>query len=129
MINNENDIINIVNDFCLNNNCSNSIFEVSKIAETATGGKDERLVNKTPVKNKNCNFVIKYYRKLDIFVIWNYSFNNNMSYSYKAIKEKLNDGIRYGDKGSEFHTRKQYWVYFDKGDRLKELLKLIINPI
>ena len=129
MINNENDIKNIVDKFCLKNHYSSEMFEISKIAESATGGKNERLVNKTPVKNPKCHFVIKYYKQLDIVVIWNYSFNPNMSYSYKTIKEKLNNGIRYGDKGSEFHTKKQYWVYFDKGDRLSELLKVLINPI
>ena len=52
-----------------------------------------------------------------------------MNYSYKMIKEKLSNGIRYGDKGTEFHTRKQSWVYFDKSKNFNELLRLIINPI
>ena len=118
----------IVNEICSKNNISPNIFEVSSISK-ATGGKSERLENKTKVKNKNVNFVIKYYIKLNIIVIWNYSANTNMNYSYKTIKEKINNGIRYADKGSEFHTKNQYLIYFDKAEKLRELLKLIINPI
>lgn len=95
----------------------------------ATGGKAERLKNTTKVKNQNCSYVIKFYAKLDLIVIWNYRCNPNMSYSYKTIKEKLANGIRRSDKGTEFHTRKQYYVYFDKSEKLFELLRLIINPI
>lgn len=129
MYRNESDILEIVNDFCTKNNCSSNMFEVSSIAKDATGGADERLYNNTKVKNKNCTYVIKYYYKLNLIVIWNYSVNHSMSYSYKSIKEKLNNGIRWADKGTEFHTKKQAFVYFDKGEKLTELLRLIINPI
>ncbi len=129
MFKNEEEIEKIVNDFCLKNNCSKSIFEVSKIAREATGGKAERLSNGTKVKNEKCTYVIKYYFKLDLIVIWNYSINHSMNYSYKTIKEKLSNGIRYADKGTEIHTRKQYLIYFDKSKNFNELLRLIINPI
>ncbi len=47
----------------------------------------------------------------------------------KKIKQKLADGIKYGDRGKVFHNRDQSRVYFNKGDGLIELLKMITNPI
>ena len=129
MFNNENEIEKIVSGFCIKNKIDKNIFEISNIAYSQTGGKEERIYNKTKVKNKKCTYIIKYYKALNIIVIWNYAINHNMSYSYKTIKQKLSNGIRYGDKGTGFHTNNQYYVYFDKGEKLNELLKLIYNPI
>ena len=123
------EIENIVNDFCKKNNRSSEMFEVSEIAQRATGGSREILYNKTEVTNGKCIYVIKYYAQLDIVVIWNYAKNHNMNYSYKTIKRKLADGIRCGDKGKGFHSIEQSYVFFDKGKNLYQLLKLIIEPI
>lgn len=125
----EKEIENIVNDFCKKNNRSPGMFEISTIARRATGGKKGILTNKTAVTNRECTYVIKYYERLDIIVIWNYSISPSMSYSYKTIKEKLSVGIRYGDKGTGFHQKKQSYVFFDKGKNLYQLLQLVTNPI
>ena len=108
------EIENIVNDFCRKNNRSSEMFEVSEIAQRATGGRREILYNKTEVTNGKCIYVIK---------------NHNMNYSYKTIKRKLADGIRCGDKGKGFHSIEQSYVFFDKGKNLYQLLKLIIEPV
>lgn len=123
------EIENIVNDFCKKNNYSPKMFDVSAIARTATGGEKERLTNTTSVTNRECTYVIKYYEKLDIIVIWNYSKSPSMSYSYRTIKEKLSVGIRYADKGRGFHQKEQSLVFFDKGKNLYQLLQLVTNPI
>lgn len=128
MYTNQKEIEDIVKNFTEKNHLPNNLFEVSTISY-ATGGEREVLQNTTKVHNTDCTYVIKYYQKLDIIVIWNYAKKRSMSYSYKNIKSKLADGVKYGDKGSERHNNKQSRVYFDKGDGLVDLLKMITNPI
>lgn len=79
--------------------------------------------------NKECTYVIKYYLRLNLIVIWHYNINHSMSYSLKTINEKLKSGIRYADKGKEFHTKKQCYVYFDKSEKLYELLNLVTHQL
>ena len=129
MFDDEEKIQEIVYDFCEKNNLDKNMFEISKIARSTTGWKDERIANTTPVKNKKCTFVAKYYLKLDLIVIWNYKANKNMNYSLKTIKEKLSNGIRFADKGTGTHTSKQYIIYFEEGNKLKNLLHFIFKKI
>lgn len=128
MYTNRKEIEDIVIGFCEKNHLSPNMFEVSRISN-ATGGESGELQNTTKVVNQDCTFVIKYYKQLDTIVIWNYAKNPRMSYNYKNIKQKLADGVKYGDKGKEFHNRDQCRVYFDKGEGLVELLKMITNPM
>ncbi|MCD8381700.1 MAG: hypothetical protein LUC30_02100 [Clostridiales bacterium] len=129
MYTSKNEIEKIVDDFCEEHHCHREMFEVSEISYNATGGKTGRLYNRTKVINCDCTYVIKYYQKLDIIVIWNYSVSPNMSYNYNTIKQKLAAKLRCGDKGTGFHGKKQSYVFFDKGSELYQLLILITNPI
>ncbi|MCC8128891.1 MAG: hypothetical protein LIO51_03000 [Clostridiales bacterium] len=90
----KNEIEKIVDDFCEEYHRPRKMFEVSEIAQRATGGKTGCLQNKTKVINRDCTYVIKYYQKLDIIVIWNYASNPSMSYSYNTRKQILAAGIR-----------------------------------
>lgn len=128
MYNNKNDVRKCVDYFCNRKNIDKSIFEVSSFS-SAMGGKKERLNNNTKVKNKNCVYVIKYYFKLNLFVVWNYKANTSMSYSLKTIKNKLSKGVMFADKGSGFHTINQALIYFAYENDFEKLLNLITNQI
>ncbi len=120
------EIEKIVYDFCDKKNLKKETFEISTISK-ATGGESQKLCNTTKVKNKDCTYVVKFYSNLNLIIIWNYRLNQQMNVSLKTLNEKLENGIRYMDKGIEFHNRKQYHIYFDRGERLSELLHLIIQ--
>lgn len=128
MFNDNKEIQKIVNDFSKEKNINKNLFEVSSISN-ATGGKEERLYNTSKVKNTECIYVIKYYKKLKLFVIWNYAMSKKMSYSLKTINEKLSRGINYADKGNGFHTLEQSRVFFDKEENLMKLLNTIFPQI
>lgn len=110
-----------INDIFIKQRIDSSMFEISSISN-AIGGKEQRLINRTPVKNVNCTYVIKYYKKLKLFVVWNYKSNHSMSYSFKTIKDKLNKGINYADKGSNFHTINQCKIYFEYEENFEKLI-------
>ncbi len=128
MFNDKEEIQKIVNDFSKEKNINKNLFEVSSISN-ATGGKEQRLYNTSKVQNTECIYVIKYYKELKLFVIWNYAMSKNMSYSLKTIKEKLSRGINYADKGNGFHTLEQSRVFFDKEENLMKLLNTIFPQI
>ncbi len=131
MFNSEKEIRELVDNFCKKFKINNNIFEVSTISK-AEGGEKKRLYNNTKVINTNCTYVIKYYIKLKIFVIWTYSKDSKcagMSFSLKTIRDKLAKGIMWGDKGEEQHPRNQYKVYFSYDADLIKLLSLVTNQI
>ncbi len=128
MFNDKEEIQKIVNDFSKEKNINKNLFEVSSISN-ATGGKEQRLYNTSKVQNTECIYVIKYYKELKLFVVWNYAISKNMSYSLKTIKEKLSRGINYADKGNGFHTIEQSRVFFDKEENLMKLLNTIFPQI
>ncbi len=128
MFKNKEEIQKLVNTFCEKNNIDSQMFEVSTISE-ATGGKSKRLYNNTPVVNKKCRFIIKYFRKHELIIIWTYKSNSGMSYSLTTIKDKLSKGIRVGDKGTEQHNKNQELVFFDISQQLEQLLYLVVNKL
>ena len=50
-----------------------------------------------------------------------------MSYPYLTLKEKLNNGIREGDKGRGYHPYKQSKVLFEYTENFKNLLSIIAD--
>ncbi len=128
MFENEQEIRKIVDNFCKERNINKNLFEVSRIS-MAKGGEKQRIYNNSPIKNNECNYVIKYYKQLKLFVIWNYSISKKMSYSVKTIHEKLSKGYNHADKGNGFHPLNQSYVWFEKEEKLKELLYAICNQI
>ncbi len=122
------EIQEFVDTFCKINNIDSQIFEVSSIS-SATGGESKRLYNKTPIINKNCRFVIKYYCKYDLFIIWTNNNKNAMSYDLITIKDKLSKGIIFADKGTGNHSKNQELVYFDKSERLEQLLNFVVRKL
>lgn len=128
MFETQTELNNYITNIFKKHNLDNSIFEISSISNSL-GGKEERLRNETPVKNKDCCYVIKYYKRLKLFVIWNYKLNNSMSYSLKTIKDKLDKGINVSDKGTGFHTRNQYKVFFEYEENFEKLIHYFVNKL
>lgn len=81
---NQKEIEDIVIDFCEKNRLPQNMFEVSSISN-ATGGESGVLYNRTKVHNTSCTYVIRYYKKLDIIVIWNYAKNHSIWTFYWLI--------------------------------------------
>ena len=128
MFEKQEEIQNRLDLFCKNNNVDNKIFEVSTIS-SATGGKAKELQNNTKVKNENCTYVIKYYKTLDLFLVWNYRANKCMNCSLKTVENKLNKGIMCSDKGKNNHSTNQSLIYFSCGKDFEKVLYLVTNNI
>ena len=121
------EIQKLVDTFCEKNKIDSQIFEVSSVSN-ATGGERKRLCNNTKIGNKNCRFVIKYFCKYELIIIWTNN-KSGMSYSLKTIEDKLSKGIRASDKGTGYHNKNQEVVYFDKSEKLEQLLYLAISKL
>ena len=117
----------ILNDFCKENYLSIDLFEIARVGNGEGSGERKELYGPKSVKNKNCTYVIKIFLKYNIIIIWNYKNNPNMSYPYLTLKEKLNNGIREGDKGRGYHPYKQSKVLFEYTENFKNLLSIIAD--
>lgn len=122
-------LMEILNEFCKNNNVDIKNFEVARIGNGLGSGDRKILSGPSTVKNKDCTYVIKLFVKYNLIVIWNYKNNHNMSYSYETIKEKLEKGIFLADKGKDKHTRDQSVIFFSNSENFETLLNKIIGKI
>jgi len=126
-ITNNNKLEKILNDFCEKNNLPREMFEIAQIGKGLGNGERKVLLGPSNVKNKNCIYVIKVFLKYNIIIIWNYKNNQNMSYPYLTLKEKLDNGICEGDKGKGFHPNNQSKVLFENTENFKRLLSIIAD--
>ncbi len=119
----------ILNDFCKENHLSIDLFEIAKQGNGKGSGPRKVLKGPEPtaIKNKKCTYVIKLFLRYNIIIIWNYKNNPNMSYPYLTLKEKLDNGIREGDKGYGYHPHKQSRVLFEYTENIKSLLSMITD--
>ena len=129
MLKNNNELEKVLKNFCNRNKIDINIFEIARIGKGEGSTERKVLYGPKNVQNENCTYVIKLFLKYDLIIIWNYKNNKAMSYSYKAIEEKLKKGIFCADKGKGFHTFNQSEIFFEHSDKFEILLNNIFNKI
>ena len=128
IINNE-ELERRLNNYCAKHNINKNIFEIATIGNGYGNGERKRLYGPKTVKNKECTYVIKLFKKYNLIIIWNYKNNKAMSYSYITIENKLSKGLNYADKGRISHTNDQSTILFEHTENFENILNKIVGKI